>query len=39
MSWVTDVLLIFSLEEIYGGNGEALDNINAWLDERMFEKL
>ncbi len=37
MSWVTDILLIFSLEERYDDDGEeferisALDNINAWL--------
>jgi hypothetical protein len=39
MSWVTDVLLIFSLEEFYSEDGNrlesilALDNINSWLEE------
>jgi hypothetical protein len=38
MSWVTDVLLIFSLEELYDEEEEleiilALNNINSWLKE------
>ena len=39
MSWVTDVLLTFSLEELYDEDGEevesiiALDTINSWLKE------
>lgn len=39
MSWVTDVLLVFSLEELYDEDEEdlkiilALNNINSWLKE------
>lgn len=39
MNWVTDVLPIFSLEELFEHDGEelesifALDNINSWLEE------
>lgn len=39
MSWVTDVLLIFSLGELFDEDGEelesiaALNNINTWLQE------
>jgi hypothetical protein len=42
MSWVTDVILIFSLEEEYDDDEEfldsvpALDNINAWLEENGY---
>jgi hypothetical protein len=39
MSWVTDVLLIFSLEKLFNNHREelesifAVDNINSWLEE------
>jgi hypothetical protein len=49
MSWVTDVLLLFSLEEVYEVNeaaetceeteSEALTGVNAWLHEQGYGRL
>ena len=45
MSWVTDVLQTMNLEERFDDDCnilescEALDNINAWLEERELGKL
>jgi hypothetical protein len=45
MSWVTDVLLTFNLEEIMDDDFnelescEALDSINAWLEQREEGKM
>lgn len=45
MSWVTDVLLLFSLGEVYDNDGEEikeftpLSNINAWLQENGWRTL
>ncbi len=45
MSWVTDVLLSFNLQEKFDDDFNALDscepldNINAWLEERELGRL
>lgn len=45
MSWVTDVLLLFSLGEVYDDEGQEigevipLSNINAWLEEHGWRNL
>jgi len=45
MSWVTDVLLIFSLAELFDENEEEIEqifpllNINTWLEENNFYAL
>lgn len=45
MSWVTEVLLLFSLGELYDNDDEeieeitSLNNINAWLQENGWRPL
>ncbi|HEY9851572.1 MAG TPA: hypothetical protein V6D28_19030 [Leptolyngbyaceae cyanobacterium] len=45
MSWVTDILLLFSLGEVYDDDGEEIEevtpliNINAWLQEHGWRTL
>jgi uncharacterized protein YaaR (DUF327 family) len=39
MSWVTDVLLIFSLEELYHEDGEELESIPALESTHGFKRV
>ena len=45
MSWITDVLLIFSVAELFDEHGEEVEqivplfNINTWLEENNFYVL